>query len=441
MLCNSVNAKLLQPLKACAPIFVNPFKEENPSCVCYFQQRKIFAGSNKSPQTFWATQSGTNSNFNISRPLNAADSITMSIYDNVANVIRHLIPFDDLIIMTTNAEWSVNGADGVFCASPTPVSSLQSFYGASKIKPIVSGSMVLFVQSGGNIVRDLGYNYLSDSYDGEELTLLANHLFEGKQIVDMAYSKEPYRILWCVMNDGTINALTYNPKQKISAWHTHNTKGEFESVTTLRENNEDIAYFVVKRKINNQTVRYIERFKTRIYNDLKDSFLLDSALSCVFEEPKKIIYNLNHLANENVVALLDCGVVENLQVDENGRLNLPYEAKQVLVGLPFEFELETLNLEAQGTLGIKKLINNVEVKILNSREDFFVKNDNANITQNARCHDSINNSNKLYSKSVEFCPLTMPSKEVSVKIIQKLPLPLNILAITTTLSLQEVEQQ
>ena len=58
--------------------------------------------------------------------------------------------------------------------------------------------MVLFVQSGGNILRDLGYSYLSDSYDGEELTLFAGHLFDGKQIVDIAYSKEPYRIIWCV---------------------------------------------------------------------------------------------------------------------------------------------------------------------------------------------------------------------------------------------------
>ena len=46
-----------------------------------------------------------------------------------------------------------------------------------------------------------------------------------------------------------------------------------------------------------------------------------------------------------------------------------------------------------------------------------------------------------YCKNVEFCPLSSPNKEVSVKIIQKHPLPLNILAISTILSLQEVEAQ
>jgi len=439
---NSFKDNNIEPdLTSCAPNFVNPFEEENPTTVCYYQQRKVFAASNSSPQTFWATQSGSNRNFNVSRPLNATDSVTMSVYDNVANVIQHLIPFDDLIVMTTNAEWAVNGSDGVFSAMPAPVANLQSYYGSSKVKPVISGSMVLFVQSGGNILRDLGYNYLSDSYDGEELTLLANHLFEGKQILDMAYSKEPHRILWCVMSDGTLNGLTYNPKQKISAWHTHSTQGEFESVATVRENNEDIAYFIIKREVDNKIVRYVERFKTRIINSLDNAFFLDSALAMKFDDYVEEISSLEHLKNKRVNALLDYGVAEDLFVDENGCLKLPYPAKNVVVGLGYEFFLETLNLEAQGTLGINKIINKIEVKILNSREDFFIMNDNDTLSQNARSHESVNFPNKLFDKNVEFCPLSTPSKEESVKIVQKFPLPLNILAISATVSVQEVESQ
>ena len=426
-------------LTSCAPNLLNPFEDENPACVCYFQQRKIFAASDKSPQTFWATQSGSNSNFNISRPLNATDSITMSIYDNVSNVIQHLIPFDDLIVMTTNAEWAVNGSDGVFSANPTPVSNLQSYYGSSKIKPVVSGSMVLFVQSGGNIVRDLGYNYLSDSYDGEELSLFCSHLFEGKQIIDMAYSKEPYRILWCVMSDGTLNALTYNPKQKITAWHTHDTDGLFESVTTIRENNEDIAYFVIKREINGRIVRYIERFKSRVVHSMENAFFLDCALFSEFEDGVEKISGLNHLIGKNVVGLLDYGVVENLIVDSNGEVVLPYKANNILIGLPYKFEMQTLNLETQGTLGLNKVINKVEVKILNSREDFFIKNTDGSVSHNPRSHESVNNPEKLFSKNVEFCPLNNSSSEESITVIQKYPLPLNILAISATVSVEDVE--
>lgn len=428
-------------LSNCAPIYDNPFEEQNPSAVCYFQQRKIYAASSTSPQTLWASKTNTNNNFSISRPLNAVDSINMTLYDNVANTIQHLIPLNDLVVITTNAEWAVNGSDGVFCASPAPVANIQSYYGASRIKPVISGSMVLYVQSGGNILRDMGYDYLSDSYSGEELTILANHLFENKTIVDLAYSKEPGRIVWAIMSDGTLNGLTYNPAQKISAWHTHKTKGEFESVAVIREGNEDIAYFVIKRKINNETVRYIERFKSRTIKTLDDGFFLDCAMKHTFEDKVSKIYGLNHLKGEKVCAVLDRGVVEELEVSEDGSIELPYKAKNVLIGFPYTFKLQTLNLESEGTLGISKIINKVEVKILNSREDFFIQNDNHTIQQNARSHESINFPEKLFSKTVQFTLLDNCAVEKNITILQKFPLPLSICAIISTISVEEVETQ
>ena len=428
-------------MSSCAPVNYNPFNSQNPSSVCYYQQRKIYACSNNSPETFWASQSGSANNFNYSKPLNATDSITLTICENSANKIQHMLPFDDLIIMTTGAEWCVNGSDGVFSANPAPVSKLQSCYGSSKIKPVISGSMVLFVQSGGSIVRDLGYNYLNDSYDGEELSILASHLFEGKHIVDMAYSKEPNRLLYCVMDDGSLNVLTYNPKQKISAWTVHKTQGMFESVAVVRENNEDIAYFVIKRNIDGGDVKYVERLASRTVTSLEDSFFLDCALSAQFENKVNSISNLEHLKNMTVNALLDFGVVENLKVEDDGTLNLPYGAKNIVVGLPYNFEFESLNIEAEGTLGLKKLVNKIEVKILNSREDFFVENCNGTLEKSARSHDSINHPEKLYSKNIEFCPLDFAQSEKSIKIVQKYPLPLNILALSATISVSEVEQR
>lgn len=426
-------------LKSTAPIFKNELATQYPSCACYYQQRKIYASTETRPETFWASQTGTNNNFNISRPLNATDSVTMSIYDSVANEIRHMIPFDDLIMLTANAEWAVKGQDGIFSANPSPVAKIQSYYGSAKIKPVISGSMVLFVQSGGNIVRDLGYNYLSDSYDGEELTIFAAHLFEGKTIVDMAYSKEPNRILWCVMSNGELCALTYNPKQKISAWHRHKTKGSFESVCTVRENNEDIAYFIIKRTIDNQEVRYVERFTSRTINSMEEAFFLDSALKATFNNEVTTLSGLEHLKNEKVSALLDYGAVEQLEVSANGTVTLPYAAKNIIVGLPYTFELETLDFESSETLGLNKIINKIDVQILNSREDFFIQNSDGTTVQNSRSIDSVNYPVKLYSKNVEFCPLSNSYEKCSVKILQKYPMPLNIISISATISLEEVE--
>lgn len=326
-------------------------------------------------------------------------------------------------------------SDGTFSASSPPVFVPQSYYGCSHIQPCVSGRMVLFVQAGGSIVRDLGYEYVSDSYDGDELTIFANHLFENKQIVDTAYSKEPYRILWCVMSDGTLNALTYNKKQKICAWSAHATKGSFESVSVIREGFEDVPYFIVKRTIKGQTKRYIERMHTRSIDCVSDGFFLDSGLKTEFQTAVSSVSGLSHLEGENVLMLLDGGVYEGTV--QAGAVSLPYPAKKVTIGLPYTFEMETLNIEGENTHGLKKIISRVNIKTHKSREDFLVHGIGGAGIINLRSLESINDAELLLSKDIEAYPYSDYSEEISIKITQPMPLPLTIASITADVNLED----
>ena len=295
--------------------------------------------------------------------------------------------------------------------------------------------MILFVQSGGNVVRDLGYTYVSDSYDGEELSIFANHLFEGKQIVDMAYAKEPYRILWCVMSDGTVNALTYNKKQEVAGWHRHETKGKFESVAVIREGFEDVAYFVVQREINGKTKRFIERMASRLVNETKDGIFLDSCL-CYEGSPVDTVSGLEHLENEVVTVLADGDILENLLV-KNGTVKLKTPASKIVAGLPYEFEIETLNLEGDSTLGLSKIVNSINVFVDKSREDFFVIGTDGQMSQNPRSIESINNQNYLYSGDIVCYSFSDYTKKATVHLKQKYPFPLTINAITLDVSLED----
>lgn len=424
-------------LKESAPLAQNPFEDDNnPGCVAYFQQRKVYANSINNPQVIWASQTATSNNFNISRPLIATDAITIPMADIQGNEIRHLLPFKDLIVLCQNSEWKVNGSDGVFESNPAPLALIQSSYGASNVQPIISGSMVIFVQSGGSVVRDLGYDYLSDRYDGDELSLFANHLFNGKQVKYMDYSKEPYRLVWVVMDDGSMCGLTYNKKQKLCGWHRHETDGTFESVAVVREGQEDIAYFIIKRTINGQVKRYVERFASRIISNVKDAFLVDSGLSAEFETARRNISGLGHLEGKTVIANADGGIVENLVVT-NGEVNLTQAAKKVIVGLPYEFELETLNIEGENTQGLKKIINSVSVRVHESREDFFIISSNGQAFQNARSIESINDSSLLISTSIDATPFATPTIDATIRIKQYLPLPLTILSLAAVVSLQD----
>ena len=434
---NTFKDEKIEPdLTSTAPIFTNPFENENnPATVNYFQQRKVFANLKKNPQQLIASQTSTNNNFNISRPLMASDSINITLSEREVNEIRHIIALNDLILLTSGAEWKLNGADGAFTASSSLVASPQSFYGCSNVAPVVSGNMILFVQSGGNVVRDLGYTYMSDSYDGEELSIYANHLFEGKQIVDMAYAKEPYRILWCVMSDGTLNALTYNKKQEVIGWHYHETKGKFESVSVVREGNEDVLYFVVKRNINGQEKRFIERMASRYVEQTKDGVFLDCCLT-YDGEPIQTITNLNHLEGENISVLADGDIETDLLV-ENGSVRLVKPASKIVAGLPYEFELETLNLEGENTFGITKIVNEISVFIDKSREDFFVVGTNGQMVQNPRSIESVDNPNYLSSENISSYAFVDYSQKATVHLKQIYPFPLTINSISLDVTLAD----
>ena len=421
--------KIEPDLTSTAPIFTNPFEDgNNPACVNYFQQRKVFACLKNSPQQLVASQTSTNNNFNISRPLSASDSINITLSEREVNEIRHIIAMNDLILLTSGGEWKLNGSDGAFTAASSLVASPQSFYGCSHIQPVVSGNMIIFTQSGGSVVRDLGYTYVSDSYDGEELSIFANHLFEGKQVIDMAYSKEPYRILWCIMSDGTINALTYNRKQEVAGWHRHETKGFFESVSVVREGYEDVAYFVVKREINGKTKRFIERLSSRYIEKTEDGIFLDCSLSYQ-GEPVRIINGLEHLEGEVINLLADGCVVEN-KIVKNGKVELDYPASKIVAGIPYEFELETLNLEGENTHGMLKIVNEITISVDKSREDFFVVGTDGSIVQNSRSIESVNNSNYLHSGKVSVFSFSGYTENATVHIKQLYPLPLTINSIS-----------
>lgn len=495
-------------LKEAAPIFENPFENNNnPTCATYFQQRKIYAGSNNNPQTFWASQLATSNNFNISRPLIASDAITQALADREVNEIRHLVGLNHLIALTSNTEYRINGSDGVFQANPSPVATVQSNFGSSHVQPIISGNMIIFVQSGGSVLRDLGYDYLTDSYNGAELSLFASHLFEGKTVKYMAYAKEPYRLIWIVFSDGTCACLTYNKTQKICGWTRTVTDGFFESVAAVREGQEDVAYFIIRRYIkpiyqgnyeliesrlnssgimaycyqcgenkyysdrvleidakvysdielnnfignvnvlnsaeNNITIggilkRYIERTKKRIISKVQDGFFVDAGLSAKFGKEVNVISGLNHLAGKTVIALSNGGVIENLKVSDDGKVYLPIKVNEITIGLPFEFKLETLNIEGENTQGLKKIINNVCINISNSREEFFVGGSENLYVETYRSIESVNDSNRLFSTNVSATPINSPTSNATIIVMQNKPLPLTILSLSAMFSIEDI---
>jgi len=259
------------------PIFNNDFISTGnyPGAVSYYEQRRCFAGTLNEPQKIWMTKSGTESNMSYSLPVQDDNRIEFKVAAREANTIRHIVPLTELLLLTGSAEWRVTSVNSD-AITPTSISVRpQSYVGASNVQPsIINNSMVYAAARGGH-VRELGYNWQANGFATNDLSIRSAHLFDNKDITDMAFSKAPIPIVWMTSTDGGMLGLTYVPEQQVGAWHRHDTDGTFESVAVVAEGNEDRLYAVIKRNINGSDVRFIERMASRQFDLPEDAFFVD----------------------------------------------------------------------------------------------------------------------------------------------------------------------
>lgn len=352
------------------PVDRQPFAgaDNKPAAVSYYQQRQIFANTNNEPQAVYTTQTGNFNSLRTSSPLKDDDAVTFTIAARQVNEIRHILSLDSLILLTSGGEWKVTeGQDQVLTPYTIGFKS-QSFNGASYVSPVIINNTALYVQEKGARIRDLGYQFSSDKFEGNDLSLMAEHLFEGHQITEIAFAAEPYGILWCVRDDGILLGLTYQREHQVWGWHQHDLGGTVESIAVISEDNRDALYMTVNRTIDGSTVRYIERMEIRDTSSATNAFCVDSGLS-YNGSPVTAISGLGHLEGEDVAVLADGNEVTGLTID-SGAITLPRAASVVHVGLAYTPAMELLDIDTPGQTTLKSRVvsvSKVTLEVENSR--------------------------------------------------------------------------
>ncbi|WP_443696435.1 hypothetical protein [Pseudomonas sp.] len=253
-----------------------------PGAVSYYQQRRCFGGTTNNPQNVWMTMSGTESNMSYNIPLIASNRIAFRIAAREASGVRHLVPIANLVMLTPSCEWKISSTDGASLQASNLNVQPQSYIGANNVTPIVVGNAILFSQARGGRVREMAYNWQAQAYLTNDISVLAPHLFDYSSVLDMAFSRAPYPILYCVSSSGSLLGMTYVPEQQVAAWYHHDFGGYVESVCVITEQpagtnaSEDMLYLIVNRTLNGVTKRYVERLHTRYFNVASDAFFVDS---------------------------------------------------------------------------------------------------------------------------------------------------------------------
>ena len=408
-----------------------------PGAVSYFEQRRCFAGTTNRPQNIWMTKSGTESNMSYSLPTRDDDRIAFRVAAREANTIRHIVPLTQLLLLTSSSEWRVTSVNSD-AITPTTISVRpQSYVGASNVQPVLINNTLIYGASRGGHVRELAYNWQANGFVTGDLSLRSAHLFDGAEVVDMAYAKAPWPIVWCVSSGGKLLGLTYVPEQQVGAWHQHDTDGAFESCAVVAEGAEDVLYCVVLRTINGAQVRYIERMASRQFIDQQDGFFVDAGLT-YRGAPSDTISGLSHLEGATVSILAD-GAVHPQRVVTGGSITLDNEASVVHVGLPITADLQTLPIAAPIDNGYGqgrfKNVNKAWLRVFRS-SGIFLGPDADKLTEaKQRATEPYGAPPALKSEEIQvmLTPSWADSGQVFVR--QSDPLPLTVVSLTAEVAM------
>lgn len=403
-----------------------------PMSAGFFEDRLIFAGDAKAPQTFWGSKVGDYYNFGTSTPIVDDDAITATLNGGRMNGIKAMVAFGELILLTAGGEYKVSGGQGKSIAPSNIMSQPQEYRGICDINPVTVGSRIIYVQQQGNIVRDLAYSYEADKYTGDDLNLLCSHLFDGHKVTGMTYQQVPDSVVWFVRDDGILLGMTYIKEQDIYAWHRHTmVNSKFINICSINGDMEDELYAVVERN----GVHYIVVNTHQTDNESPaEQYYVDDGITIRGDDLKEVS-GLTWLEGEAVAILADGNVLPQQRVT-NGKVTLDdrHGYSVVHIGLPIDAEIRTLPIEFQGQDGNyisrKKRVGNLGIIFKNSRGGLYGLKENKLDEIKWRSSENWGQPTQLFTgKKKIVLPAATWEETVQLIIKQDAPLPMTVLAV------------
>lgn len=324
----------------------------------FFEDRLILGSSIENPDIVVGSVTGKYETFSPTDTYGAVlDDSSFFLRPQVKRLasIRWLAADEKgLLFGTGSQEFILSASDGNALTAKNPKATASTSRGSAAVEPIKVDRQVLYVQRGGRNIREMAYVYEADGYKSPSMSQLASHL-GVKRFAQMEYAQEPYGIAWIRREDGSIVGLTYNRDENVVGWHTHDfSGGVVESISVLPslDGLHDILWLIVKREVDGETVRYIERMKPFWDFDttLDEAHFVDCGLRYT-GDPATMIYGLDHLEGLEVYGLADTRPVGPYTVTD-GAVELEFEASNVVLGLGFDAYGVTSRLEngaADGT--------------------------------------------------------------------------------------------
>ena len=411
------------------------FRRGFPRTISFYEERMMFGGNRFKPQTVWGSKTNDWDNFLIGTLDD--DGLEFTISSDTVNTICWMCQHDALVIGTMDSEWTLSASDSSAALTPSNFQvKRQSVYGSKGISAQMVGDTILFVQRGSRKVREFVFQWEKNGYTSPDMTVLADHITTSG-IKETALQQLPDSILWCVLNDGTVAALTYERDQQVIGWSKHDTNGEVISCTVLPDGEKDVIYWAVRRGPQ----VYLEEMSPRGFPGVEQAFFVDCGKTFILDNAE-VVSGLDHLEGFQVQILAD-GAVQTPKVVQNGGVILDYPATIITVGLAYESLLSPMPIEVEMQNGQsvlrKKSIGELRIRMYDSvGGEARVGADNWQyIISRDVLSDDLDRAIAVKNDVVIFNVLSGNDYTPEIEIRQIEPLPININSIVATYDVVE----
>jgi uncharacterized protein YunC (DUF1805 family) len=190
-----------------------------PAAVTFHESRLVFAGTIDQPDTIWFSQIGEYFNFDVATGADA-DSFEIVAATGDVNEIRYIVSSRDLQVFTDSSEFYIPAFLNQTITPTNAQIKKQTPYGSEFVPPHVFDGATLFIQTGGNVMREYLYTDAEDAYAAVGVSTVASHLLNSPIDMDICHGAfgeaESYAVV--VNKNGFISLFGSNRAEKRAGW-------------------------------------------------------------------------------------------------------------------------------------------------------------------------------------------------------------------------------
>jgi hypothetical protein len=195
-----------------------------PRTVKIFEERMMLGGTIEKPSTIYGSQ--TNNWVDFAAGTLETSAIVFSLSSDTRNTINWMVPEKQLIIGTDSSEWTIGSRNNDKVLSGENITARRhTQYGSEPVSPVQTGDMTMFIEAGGKRLRTSNYSFQDDGYVSNDMNLLANHITRHNNLIELAYTRTPDKIVWGILEDGSLVSFSFEREHNVLAWAKHPMPG------------------------------------------------------------------------------------------------------------------------------------------------------------------------------------------------------------------------